>query len=142
MSKRLLAVGACLFALTATWFAATNSVGDDAKPADAGWVYEMRTYTADDGKFEALHSRFRDHTMRLFEKHGMKNIGYWTPVDQPNTLVYIVAHKDRDTAKKSWAAFIADPEWQKVYAESHKNGKLVTKVDSVFMTATDYSPIK
>ena len=77
----------------------------------------MRTYTAPPGKFAALQSRFRDHTLRLFEKHGMQNIGYWIPADPPNsenTLTYIIAHKDRESAKKSWAAFGADPEWQKV----------------------------
>ena len=83
--------------------------------------------------------------MRLFEKHGMANIGYWTPVDEPrskNTLIYVVAHKDRKAAEKSWAAFRADPDWVKVKAASEKNGPIVLKVESVFMDATDYSPVK
>lgn len=108
--------------------------------ADAGMLYELRTYHTNDGKLEALHERFRNHTMDLFEKHGMKNIAYWAPVDQPNTLIYIVAHKDRDAAATSWQAFVADPEWQKVYQASIAEGALVNKIDSVFMTKTDYSP--
>lgn len=105
-------------------------------------VYELRTYAAAPGKMSALHARFRDHTMRLFEKHGMKNIGYWTPIDQPDTLVYILAHKSRDDAKKSWQAFIDDPEWKKAFAESQKDGTLTSKVVSQFLTPTDYSPLK
>lgn len=107
---------------------------------DAGMLYELRTYHTNDGKLEALHERFRNHTTDLFEKHGMKNIAYWTPVDQPNTLIYIVAHKDRDAASTSWKAFVADPEWQKVYQASIAQGALVNKIDSVFMAKTDYSP--
>ncbi len=117
---------------------------DDASNAQTGeqLAYELRTYTANPGKMDDLHARFRNHTLRLFEKHGIKNVAYWTPVDKPDTLVYIVAHKSRDAAKKSWADFIADPEWQAVYKESHKNGVLVKKVESQFLSATDYSPMK
>jgi hypothetical protein len=106
----------------------------------------MRTYYAAPGKLEELNKRFRDHTCALFEKHGMKNIGYWIPTEKDkgaeNTLVYIIAHKSREEAKKSWAAFIADPEWKKVHAASEANGKLVTKIESVFLAATDFSPVK
>jgi hypothetical protein len=108
-------------------------------------VYEMRTYTATEGKFDAVNARFRDHTLRLFEKHGMKNVGYWTPSEGPlvgTTLIYILEHKSRDAAKASWAAFSADPEWRKVRAESEAQGRIVAKAESIFMTATDYSPIK
>jgi hypothetical protein len=108
-------------------------------------VFEIRTYTAPEGKLEELHKRFRDHTTRIFEKHGMTNIGYWAPVDEPrskNTLIYVLAHSSREAAKQSWAAFAADPEWKKVSAESQVNGRIVEKVESVFATATDYSPIK
>lgn len=111
----------------------------------AGTVFELRTYTAPEGKLGDLQKRFRDHTRRIFDKHAMKSIGYWTPQDAPmsqNTLIYILQHANRDAAKKSWADFQADPEWQKVSAESQVNGRIVTKVDSVFMEATDYSPIK
>jgi len=105
-------------------------------------VFEMRTYTSPEGKFDALMTRFRDHTLKIFEKHGMTSIGYWTPQDQKNTLVYILAFPSRDAAKKSWDAFRADPEWQKVSKESEVNGKIVEKVVSVFMDPTDYSKIK
>ncbi len=108
-------------------------------------VFELRTYTAPEGKLGELHARFRNHTMRIFEKHGMKSVGYWTPQDAPNsqnTLIYILAHANRDAAKKSWAEFAADPEWQKVSTESQVNGRIVSKVESVFMDPTDYSPIK
>ena len=108
-------------------------------------VFELRTYTAPEGKLPDLNKRFRDHTLRIFQKHGMTNIGYWVPQDAPandNTLIYIISHANREAAKKSWADFAADPEWKKVSAESQVNGRIVAKVDSVFMDATDYSPIK
>jgi hypothetical protein len=106
----------------------------------------MRTYYAMPGKLEALNARFRDHTCALFKKHGMENVGYWIPADADkgagNTLVYIIAHKSREEAKKSWAAFIADPDWKKAHKESEVNGKLVERIESVFLSATDYSPVK
>jgi hypothetical protein len=109
-------------------------------------VFEMRTYTAAPGKFEALQARFRNHTVKYFEKHGMTNIGYWIPMDGPeaeNTLVYILAHSSREAAKTSWAAFRADPGWQQAAKESEKDGRLLAKApESVFLTAADYSPIK
>lgn len=104
-------------------------------------VFEMRTYTTFEGKLDALNSRFRDHTLTLFEKHGMKNIGYWIPADIPDTLIYIVAHKSKAEASESWKNFINDPEWQSAYAESIANGKLVANIDSIYMNATDYSNI-
>ena len=113
--------------------------------SDMKRVYELRTYTAPDGKLGDLDKRFRDHTMRIFKNHGMESVGYWHPQDAPdnaNTLIYIISHKNREAAKASWAAFQADPEWQKVSAESQKDGRIVTKVVSVFMDPTDYSPIK
>lgn len=108
-------------------------------------VYELRTYTSPDGKLETLLTRFRDHTTKLFEKHGMKNIGYWIPQDEPqkkNTLIYIISHESREQAKKNWDAFRADPAWQKVQKASEVNGKIVQKVESVFMDATDFSRLK
>jgi len=108
-------------------------------------VFEIRTYTTEPGKLPALLARFRDHTTKLFEKHGMTNIGYWTPTDEPrskNTLIYILAHDSRDAAKKSWAEFRADPDWQKVQKQSEAAGKIVTKTESVFADATDFSAIK
>jgi NIPSNAP len=113
--------------------------------AQSAKVYELRTYTAPEGKLGDLHARFRNHTMRIFDKHGMKSVAYFSPQDAPlsqNTLIYILEHPSRDEAKKHWADFQADPEWQKVSAESQKDGRIVSKVDSVFMTTTDYSPMK
>jgi hypothetical protein len=113
--------------------------------AQSGKVYELRTYTAPDGKLGDLHARFRNHTMRIFDKHGMKSVAYFSPQDAPlsqNTLIYILEHPSRDEAKKHWAEFSADPEWKKVSEESQKDGRIVTKVESVFMTSTDYSPMK
>jgi hypothetical protein len=112
---------------------------------NAGKVFELRTYTAPDGKLPNLQARFRDHTIRIFNKHGMKSVGYWVPQDAPtkdNTLVYIISHDSREQAKKNWADFQADPEWKKVSAESQVDGRIVSNVVSVFMDATDYSPIK
>ena len=105
-------------------------------------VYELRTYTTNEGMLPALHARFRDHTMRIFEKHGMRNIGYWTPNDKPNTLIYIIAHESRAAADASWQAFGADPQWHKVAADSQKNGPILIRggVQRQFLTATEYSP--
>ena len=111
----------------------------------AGKAYEMRTYTAPDGKLRNLQARFRDHTIRIFNKHGMTSVGYWVPQDAPakdSTLIYIISHDSREAAKKNWADFQADPEWKKVSAESQVDGRIVSGVVSVFMDATDYSPIK
>lgn len=105
-------------------------------------IFELRTYTTFEGKLDDLHNRFTNHTMRLFEKHGMENIGYWTPTDRENTLIYIVAHESREAAEKSWQAFRDDPEWQKAYQESREDGPIVENVESVFMTNTEYSPMK
>ena len=103
--------------------------------------FEMRTYYAAPGKLDELHARFRDHTCRLFEKHGMQNIGYWVPLENPeNKLIYILAYPDRDAREKSWKAFMADLDWQKARKESEQNGRLATKVEQVFLSATDYSP--
>jgi hypothetical protein len=112
---------------------------------NANRVFELRTYTAPEGKLPNLQARFRDHTMRIFEKHGMKNVGYWVPQDSPakdNTLIYIISHESREAAKKSWSAFGQDPEWQKVAKESQMDGKIVAGITSVYMDPTDYSPIK
>jgi hypothetical protein len=106
-------------------------------------VFEWRTYTAPDAeKFAMLQSRFREHTLKIFAKHGMTNIGYWTPVDTPNTLTYIIAHANMEAAKKSWAGFRADPDWQKVAADSKEKGLTGVKIESKYLEPTDYSPIK
>jgi hypothetical protein len=133
-------------ALIAVGFAAGSWHGASVAHAqNAGRVFELRTYTAPDGKLPDLQARFRNHTMRIFEKHGIKNVGYWVPQDAPakdNTLIYIISHESREAAKKSWAAFGADPEWQKVAKESQLNGKIVAGITSVYMDPADYSPIK
>ena len=104
-------------------------------------VYELRTYFAAPDKLPALQTRFRDHTTKLFEKHGITNVGYWTPIENTeNKLVYIVSFTSLDARKQAWKDFGADAEWKKVHAESEKDGKLVTKIDSKIMSATDFSP--
>jgi len=113
--------------------------------AAANRVFEIRTYTANEGKLEALHARFRNHTTKIFEKHGMTNIGYWKPLDEPlskNTLIYVLAYPNREAAKKAWEGFRTDPDWVKVKQESVTNGVLTAKVDSVYVEPTDYSAMK
>jgi hypothetical protein len=106
--------------------------------------FELRTYYAAPGKIEALHARFRDHTTRIFKKHGMDIVGYWVPKDKPDTLVYVLIHKSREAADASWKAFRSDPEWMaaRKASEDSAGGSLTTKVEFVFMDATDYSPLK
>jgi hypothetical protein len=108
--------------------------------------FELRIYTAAPGKLEALTARFRYHTCALFKKHGMEIVGFWMPTDKEqgagNKLIYLLAHKSREAATQSWKNFQADPEWQKVRAESEVNGKLTEKIEPVFMAATDFSPQK
>ena len=118
------------------------------KPAAApqgNRYFEMRTYHAPAGKLDALNARFRDHTTKLFEKHGIESIGYWTPADgdaAKNTLVYLLAYPSKEASEASWKAFRADPDWIKAKNESEKDGKLVEKVDQLFLNPTDYSAIK
>lgn len=131
-SFSLLAVAFCVLT-------ATNGMGL-AEDAEDTTVYELRTYTTHPGRLPALHKRFRDHTMRIFKKHGMTNVMYWTPVDKEDTLVYVLKHDSREAAKKSWAGFRKDPDWQKAYKASQEDGKIVMKVQSVFLKTTDYSP--
>jgi hypothetical protein len=104
-------------------------------------VYEMRVYYAAEGKLDDLNARFRDHTCRLFEKHGIKNVGYFVPIDnKDNILIYFISFPSREAREKSWKAFFADPDWQKAAKESEANGRLVTRVDNYFLQTTDYSP--
>ena len=131
-------------------FAFAFSVGHlvDAEPVqsqEAETVFEMRTYTTHEGKLPNLLARFRDHTMRIFEKHGMTNVGYWVPQDAPlsdNTLIYIISHESREAADRNWSAFRSDPEWQRVVEDSQRDGEIVSSVVRVFMSATDFSPIE
>ena len=108
-------------------------------------VFEMRTYYAPPGKMKALHARFRDHTCKLFEKHGMTLIGFWSPIEKDKAeevMVYLLAFRSKEAADKAWKAFRADPDWIKAKGDSEKVGPLVKKVDSVFLTPTDYSKLK
>jgi hypothetical protein len=106
-------------------------------------VYELRVYHTYEGKLDDLLKRFREHTTKLFEKHGMKNVAYWTPLDEPmkgKTLIYILEHASREAAAASWKAFQDDADWKEVRDKSEANGKIVEKVDSTYMTLTDFSP--
>ena len=128
-----------LLILTATFAATMSAV---AAPASEK-VYELRTYTAPPGKTADLLARFRDHTLKLFERHGMVNVGYWVPLDEKdgsaNKLIYLLEHKSRAAADASWKAFGADPEWKDVNKKTTVNGKIVAKVESVYLKETDYS---
>jgi hypothetical protein len=137
---------ALLFTLVAVSVVASQSGGSSV--AKDSRVFEMRTYYAAPGKLEDLQARFRNHTTKLFEKHGMTNIGYWVPVDEKtgapsgNTLVYVLAFPSLEARQKAWDAFRNDPDWNTVRTESEKNGKILEKIESVLLKATDYSLIK
>jgi hypothetical protein len=110
-----------------------------------GPVYELRTYTAAEGKLDALIARFRDHTIRIFNRLNMESVGYWVPQDDParkNTLIYILKHPSRAEAEKNWQAFINDEEWKRVAAESEKDGRLAIKVERVWLDALPFSKLK
>jgi len=116
-------------------FSTTFAVGAESR------FFEMRTYYAAPGKLDDLLARFRDHTMALFERHGITNIGYWLPeTNSENALIYLLAYPSREAREKSWKEFGADPEWQSVAKASERNGRLVSKVESVYLEPTDFSP--
>ena len=139
-----------LFAFAALSFAAgclltARFMASEKVQAAGSRVFELRIYHTMPGKLPALVNRFGDHTRTIFDRHGMTSVGYWQPQDAPvkeNTFIYILAHPNRDAATKNWDAFRKDPEWQKVQAETEKDGKLVDHVDSTFMTPTEYSNIR
>lgn len=129
--------------LPASLWAASQQGNSNPAPAAAG-VYELRVYHAAPGKLDALLARFREHTIKLFDRHGMKSVAYWIPLDEPEkskTLIYILQHPSREAAAANWKSFGDDPEWKRVAAQSEANGKLVEKVDSTFLTLTDFSPL-
>lgn len=140
MAKRIVMVGV-LAAVFAAGFVVRGIVpGEPVVHAQApARVFEMRTYTTAEGRLDALNARFRDHTMRLFEKYDIQNVAYFVPMDTPDTLVYIIAHPSREAAKVNFSAFAKDPEWPAIAAES---GVGRVQIESVFMTATDYSPLR
>lgn len=153
LTKKLLGVVSLIAVFACGFWCGRSSDADAgavraqaASAAAAGRVFELRTYTTHEGKLEALQTRFRDHTTKLFAKHGMTNVGYWTPAaDSPlaqNTLIYVLAYPSREAAKRSWDDFRNDPEWKKAREASEAGGKIVSRVDSVYLEPTDYSPMK
>ena len=143
MSRRTL-LPICLAAAAAVlgyWGMKTNP----AEAAAGARVFEIRTYTTHPGKLDALNARFRNHTTSIFKKHGMESIGYWVPEDpalSKNTLIYILKHPSREEGEKHWTDFQNDPDWKKVVAESEANGKLVLKVDRVWLDPAEFSALK
>lgn len=138
-------LGLAAIALASVLAGACGAFAADAPAAPVQRFFELRVYTTAEGRLDALHARFRDHTNALFKKHGIEIIGFWTPADEPrskNTLIYILAYPSREAREQSWKDFQADPEWQKAKADSEKDGKIVINVDSTYMTPTDFSPIK
>ena len=143
--KTFLAALLLTISVLASSAAETNAVPASPSIAPGSRCFELRTYYTAPGKLAALNARFRDHTCALFKKHGMEVLGFWLPTEQPATgekLVYMLAYPSREAATQSWKDFSNDPEWKKARSESEANGKLVLKVESVFLSATDYSPLK
>jgi hypothetical protein len=143
MKRRTLlqALPAAIFIPASVW--AASQQGNDNPIQGSTKVYELRVYQAAAGKLAQLLARFREHTTKLFDRHGMKNVAYWTPVDEPqksNTLIYILEHPSREAAAANWKSFQDDPEWKSVRDKSEANGKLVEKVESTFLLLTDFSP--
>jgi hypothetical protein len=125
----------------AVW--AASQAGNSETADGSTGIYELRVYHAAPEKLPDLLARFRDHTIKLFEQHGIESVAYWTPLDEPeksNTLIYILRHPNREAADANWKSFRDDPNWQSVRDKSEANGKLVEKVDSTFMALTDFSP--
>jgi len=137
----LQALPAAAFLPESVWAASQQ---DNANPKPASTVvYELRGYHAAPGKVGELLARFRDHTIRIFDRHGIKSVAYWTPVEEPqksNTLFYMLQHPSREEAAANWKSFQDDPEWKSVKEKSEANGKLVEKIDSTFLVLTDFSP--
>jgi len=133
----------CLVLLAAAFFWSPVAGLDFAQAEEKNRVFEIRTYYANEGKLDALLARFRDHTVTLFKKHGMTNVGYWVPADnKENKLVYMLAFPSREARDKAFKAFGADPDWQKARKESTKDGRLVKKIVTEFLAGTDFSKIK
>jgi hypothetical protein len=136
MDRRLLVTLLALFALTGFTMSQEKNTSNNR-------IFEMRTYYAHQGRMAALDARFRDHTCKLFEKHGIQLVGFWKPTGKADeVMVYILAYPSNEAAEKSWKAFREDPVWIKAKEDSEKSGPIVKKVESVFLSPTDYSPIK
>ncbi len=143
MKRRTLlqAIPAAAFLPAQLW--AASQAGNTHPAQVSNGIFELRIYHAAPGKLEDLMARFRDHTIKIFDRHGMKSVAYWTPLDEPeksNTLIYILRHPNREAAAANWKSFQDDPEWKSVKEKSEANGKLVDKVDSTYMALTDFSP--
>src|SRR3954470_10364754 len=136
MQRRIFA-GLILFAALAG-----NMLASGSASAQATHIYELRTYTATDGRLNDVLNRFRDHTVRIFARHGMVSVGHGVPKDQPNTLIYTLQHPSREAADKNWDAFRKDAEWIAARDASMKNGPIVEKTQSVFMDPTAFSALK
>ena len=118
-----------------------TSCKSPARPGFDTRCYEMRIYYAPPGKLDELHARFRNHTMKLFAKHGIENIGYWVPAENgDNKLIYLLAYSSRAARDIAWREFLADPEWKAVQQRTEANGRIVAKVEQTFLQTTDYSP--
>jgi hypothetical protein len=143
--KKFFAVSAMVGLLVAITAAVWSAARAADAPAGGDKIFELRTYVTNPGKLEALHKRFREHTCGLFKKHGIELVGFWTPAEGPeaeNTLIYLVAFPNKEAQKKAWNDFKNDPDWQKAFKESHKDGIIVDKVMSKSLISTDYSPIR
>lgn len=107
-------------------------------------IFEMRSYFPHPGKMAALQKRFREHTLTLFEKHGMTNVGYWTNMigGRSDELIYILGFRDLAHRDAAFAAFANDPEWRAVVVESEKDGPLVHHIENRILRPTDFSPLK
>jgi len=137
----LQAIPAAAFLPAQLWSASQSASANPAQAATG--VYELRVYHAAQGELADLLARFREHTVKLFDRHGMKSVAYWTPVDEPeksHTLIYILYHPSREAAASNWKSFQDDPEWKSAKEKSEANGKLVDKVDSTYLALTDFSP--
>ena len=143
MKKRMVSIAALATVFTAGFLLGRLAPAEPVAHAQAAAkVYELRTYTVPEDRLNALHARFRDHTMRMFQKHGISNVGYFAPQDPEKaktTLIYLISHPSRAAADQNWAAFGKDPEWQKIAKES---GVGPVKIAREFLDPTDYSPMK
>jgi hypothetical protein len=136
----LQALPAATFLSASLW---ASSPRDNGPTQSSTGVYELRVYHAAPGKLPELLARFREHTIKIFDRHGLKSVAYWTPLEDPEksqTLIYILYHPSREAAAANWKSFGDDPEWKSVHDKSEADGKLVDKVDSTFMALTDFSP--
>lgn len=143
-NNALIALGVTIF-MVGFMSGKITGLASVAKAQSADRVFELRTYTTHPGRLAELHARFRDHTVELFERHGMTNVIYMTPQDAPlseNTLVYLLAHDSREAAEASWNSFRSDPDWQAAAEASRRNGLLLQNVDSIFLDPTDYSDMR